>query len=112
MLAPLIADEADAVFGSRMLTRLGALKGGMPLYKFVGNRILSWIQNALLGTTLSEFHSGFRAYRVSSLRRLPFQVQQQWRFISIPTSSFSWLPVNTELSRFLFPPIMGPKSAA
>ncbi len=73
MLAPLIADEADAVFGSRMLTRLGALKGGMPLYKFVGNRILSWIQNALLRTTLSEFHSGFRAYRVSSLRRLPFQ---------------------------------------
>ena len=73
MLAPLMADEADAVFGSRMLARLGALKGGMPLYKFVGNRILTWIQNNLLGTTLSEFHSGFRAYRVSSLRRVPFQ---------------------------------------
>ena len=73
MLAPLIGGEADAVFGSRMLTRLGALKGGMPLYKFVGNRILSGIQNALLRTRLSEFHSGYRAYRVAALRQLPFQ---------------------------------------
>jgi glycosyltransferase involved in cell wall biosynthesis len=73
MVAPLVAGEADAVFGSRMMTRLGALKGGMPLYKFVGNRILSWTQNVLLGTRLSEFHSGFRAYRVDTLKRLPFQ---------------------------------------
>jgi glycosyltransferase involved in cell wall biosynthesis len=73
MLAPLVGGEADAVFGSRMMTRLGALKGGMPLYKFVGNRILSRMQNALLGTKLSEFHSGFRAYRVATLGGLPFQ---------------------------------------
>jgi glycosyltransferase involved in cell wall biosynthesis len=73
MLAPLIGGEADAVFGSRMLTKFGALKGGMPLYKFVGNRILSGIQNALLRTRLSEFHSGYRAYRVAALRQLPFQ---------------------------------------
>jgi glycosyltransferase involved in cell wall biosynthesis len=73
MIAPLVAGEADAVFGSRMMTRLGALKGGMPLYKFVGNRILSWTQNRLLRTRLSEFHSGFRAYRVATLALLPFQ---------------------------------------
>jgi glycosyltransferase involved in cell wall biosynthesis len=73
MLDPLIADECDAVLGSRMLTRFGALKGGMPLYKFMGNKVLTRIQNYLLGTKLSEFHSGFRAYRVSSLGRLPFQ---------------------------------------
>jgi SAM-dependent methyltransferase len=73
MLAPLVDGHADAVFGSRMLTKFGALKGGMPLYKFVGNRILSTIQNALLHTGLSEFHSGYRAYRVASLRQLPFQ---------------------------------------
>ena len=42
----------------------GALKGGMPLYKYVGNKILTASQNALLGTQLSEFHSGYRIYSV------------------------------------------------
>lgn len=73
LLRPLLADEADAVLGSRMLARGAARRGGMPLYKFVGNKILTWLQNRLLGTCLSEFHSGFRAYRVSSLGRVPFQ---------------------------------------
>jgi glycosyltransferase involved in cell wall biosynthesis len=73
LVAPLREGRADAVFGSRMMTGFTALKGGMPLYKFVGNRILSTIQNALLHTRLSEFHSGYRAYRVASLRQLPFQ---------------------------------------
>jgi glycosyltransferase involved in cell wall biosynthesis len=61
---PLRAGEADAVFGSRMLVRGNALKGGMPLYKFFGNRILTAVQNRLLGTKLSEFHSGYRVYSV------------------------------------------------
>src|SRR5215471_7189593 len=56
LLAPLRDDEADAVFGSRMMSRFGALKGGMPLYKYVGNKILTTVQNGLLGTKLSEFH--------------------------------------------------------
>jgi glycosyltransferase involved in cell wall biosynthesis len=73
LLAPLIDDSADAVFGSRMLVAGAARRGGMPLYKFVGNRILSWFQNRMLGVALSEFHSGFRAYRVSSLGQIPFQ---------------------------------------
>jgi glycosyltransferase involved in cell wall biosynthesis len=74
LLEPMLAGDADAVFGSRMMTRFGALKGGMPLYKFVGNKILTSAQNALLGTKLSEFHSGYRLYSTECLRKLPFQL--------------------------------------
>jgi SAM-dependent methyltransferase len=73
LLLPLARDGAAAVFGSRFLTRLGALRGGMPLYKFVGNRVLTWLQNRLLGTKLSEFHSGYRLYSVNALRHIPFE---------------------------------------
>jgi 2-polyprenyl-3-methyl-5-hydroxy-6-metoxy-1,4-benzoquinol methylase len=72
LVEPLRKGEADAVFGSRMIERFAALKGGMPLYKYVGNRILSTIQNGLLGTKLSEFHSGYRIYSVGMLARIPF----------------------------------------
>jgi glycosyltransferase involved in cell wall biosynthesis len=74
LAAPLREGQADAVFGSRMLERFGALRGGMPLYKYVGNKILSTIQNRLLGTRLSEFHSGYRIYSVDLLRRIPFRL--------------------------------------
>jgi glycosyltransferase involved in cell wall biosynthesis len=74
LVQPLVDGAADAVFGSRMLTPFGALQGGMPLYKFVGNRILSACQNALLGSKLSEFHSGYRVYRVAALKELPFKL--------------------------------------
>lgn len=73
LLAPLISGTADAVLGSRMLIPGAALRGGMPAYKFLGNKVLTWIQNRLLRTRLSEFHSGFRAYRVASLGRIPFE---------------------------------------
>src|SRR6185295_1038348 len=62
LLQPLVDGKADAVFGSRMLTDNGALKGGMPLYKFAGNKILTTYQNFMLGSKLSEFHSGYRLY--------------------------------------------------
>lgn len=74
LLAPLVSGEADAVFGSRMLSRFGALKGGMPLYKYVGNKILTTAQNALLGTKLSEFHSGYRIYSTRALRSVHFEL--------------------------------------
>ncbi len=74
LVAPIAGGEADAVFGSRMMTRLGALKGGMPLYKFVGNRILTGMQNRLLGTKLTEFHSGYRVYSVQALKTVPFHL--------------------------------------
>jgi glycosyltransferase involved in cell wall biosynthesis len=73
LLAPLETGEADAVFGSRMMTRGGALRGGMPLYKYVGNKILTRIENDVLGTSLSEFHSGYRLYSCHALERIPFE---------------------------------------
>jgi 2-polyprenyl-3-methyl-5-hydroxy-6-metoxy-1,4-benzoquinol methylase len=73
MVAPLERGECDAVLGSRMMVRGDALKGGMPLYKYVGNRILTKFENALLGTSLSEFHSGYRAYSVKALASIPFE---------------------------------------
>jgi len=74
LVAPLRDRAADAVFGSRMLVKLHALKGGMPVYKFVGNRILTRMQNLLLGTSLSEFHSGYRVYSVVALKKVAFQL--------------------------------------
>lgn len=74
LVQPFADGDVGAVFGSRMLTRGGALKGGMPLYKFVGNRILTWFENRMLRTSLSEFHSGYRVYRVDALRRIPFHL--------------------------------------
>lgn len=72
MLQPLLDDDADIVFGSRMMTRGGARHGGMPLYKFVGNVVLTRLQNFLAGVNLSEWHSGYRAYRVGSLKGVDF----------------------------------------
>ena len=61
-MGSLIANEVyPVVLGSRILGK-GALKGGMPLYKYLANRILTFIQNLLLGAKLSEYHTGFRAY--------------------------------------------------
>src|SRR5215475_10930981 len=67
LIAPIERGEAEAVFGSRMLVSGAARRGGMPLYKYVGNRILTRFQNLVLGVGLSEYHSGYRAYHVPSL---------------------------------------------
>jgi len=74
LMQPLLDGEADVVFGSRMMTLFGSLKGGMPAYKWLGNRILTTAQNALLRTKLSEFHSGYRIYSTAALKRIPFQL--------------------------------------
>ncbi len=73
LLEPLIRGEADAVFGSRMIDKRAARAGGMPLYKWLGNQILTRFQNAILGTALSEFHSGYRLYSTAALAQLPFE---------------------------------------
>lgn len=62
----------DCVLGSRILG-VGALKGGMPLYKYLSNRTLTLIQNILLGYKLSEYHTGYRAFRREILESLPWQ---------------------------------------
>ena len=65
LVGPLSQNNIDAVFGSRMITKGAALKGGMPLYKFIGNKVITFFQNFLLLTNFSECHSGYRAYRVN-----------------------------------------------
>ncbi len=71
MVAPILKGEADIVLGSRFLGG-GALKGGMPMYKFIANRFLTSTQNMVLGTNLSEFHTGYRAYSRRFLETVPF----------------------------------------
>src|SRR5215207_3033763 len=64
LLTPLETGEADMVMGSRMMVKGAALRGNMPLYKCVGNKVPTSTENRLIGTRLSEFHSGYRAYSV------------------------------------------------
>jgi len=74
LIEPLATGQADAVLGSRMMGKGDARRGGMPLYKFVGNRILTTVQNQLLRAQLSEWHSGYRLYSTDALRRIPFHL--------------------------------------
>lgn len=81
LLEPLEADEADMVFGSRMAAGGSPLAGGMPLYKFAGNRILTWLENRMTGMRLSEFHSGYRLYSCEALKKVPFLLNSnEWHF--------------------------------
>lgn len=69
-MAHMIASQLyDIVIASRIIGN-GALEGGMPLYKYLGNRVLTFVQNLLLGSKLTEFHTGYRAYTAESLRKL------------------------------------------
>lgn len=70
IIKPIMEDKADAVFGSRMINKKDALKGGMPKYKWIGNQILTYLQNKLTKQSFSEWHSGYRAYRVNALREI------------------------------------------
>ncbi|HEY4490676.1 MAG TPA: glycosyltransferase, partial [Acidobacteriota bacterium] len=67
-------EQTDAVLASRMMRKRMALKGGMPFYKWLGNQLLTAFENKLLGLHLSEFHTGFRAYRVAALKKIPFDL--------------------------------------
>src|ERR1700729_2446525 len=70
-MASMIAfDVYDVVLGSRIIGG-GALKGGMPLYKYIANRFLTAFQNAFTGAKLSEYHTGFRAFSRTVLENLP-----------------------------------------
>ena len=72
-MASMIAfDVYDVVLGSRIIGG-GALKGGMPVYKYIANRFLTAVENLLLGSKLSEFHTGYRAFSREVLEKLPFQ---------------------------------------
>ena len=66
-------NKYDAVFGSRMIKPKMALKGGMPLYKFVGNIFLTFLQNIILSSKISEFHSGYRSFNIKSLSKIKYK---------------------------------------
>ncbi len=72
-LTGLIKDGiCDVMIGTRIRTRREALAGGMPKYKYIGNRFLTFVENIILGQNLSEFHSGFRAFHRKVLEKIPF----------------------------------------
>ncbi|MBF0543440.1 MAG: glycosyltransferase [Candidatus Riflebacteria bacterium] len=78
ILQPLLNNTADVVLGSRLLKKKDALAGGMPLYKWLGNQILTFAQNIMLKSNLSEFHTGYRAYRINSLKSVPFHCNSDY----------------------------------
>ncbi|MEK9166222.1 MAG: glycosyltransferase family 2 protein [Patescibacteria group bacterium] len=71
LLKPIIAGEADAVFGSRMMIPSHAREGGMPYWKYLANISLTKFENTILGLELTEYHSGFRAYSARALSSIP-----------------------------------------
>jgi 2-polyprenyl-3-methyl-5-hydroxy-6-metoxy-1,4-benzoquinol methylase len=73
LIEPIQKGQADAVFGSRMM-KGGALEGGMPLWKHNANILLTALENVVLGTYLTEYHSGFRAYSAKYLKSVNFML--------------------------------------
>lgn len=74
LIKPLQEEKTDACFGSRMLIPGGALRGGMPYWKYIANIFLTKLENLILGMDLSEYHSGFRAYSRKTLKTVPFML--------------------------------------
>lgn len=70
LIEPLLKGRADIAFGSRMLGH--PLKQDMPIWKYLGNKLLTFIENKALNMNLSEYHSGFRAYNLHALKDVPF----------------------------------------
>ncbi len=71
MAAMIAYDVYDVVLGSRILVD-SALKSGMPLYKYISNRVLTFLQNLMVGKKLSEYHTGYRAFSRQVLEKIPF----------------------------------------
>lgn len=72
-MCSLIANDVfKVVLGSRILGK-SALKGGMPVYKYISNRLLTFVQNILMGQKLSEYHTGYRCFSAEVLKNIPFQ---------------------------------------
>ncbi len=72
LVLPIVLGIYDIMLGSRVRTRRECLEGGMPLYKYLGNRFLTLVENIVMGQNLSEFHTGLRAYGREVLERLPW----------------------------------------
>jgi glycosyltransferase involved in cell wall biosynthesis len=72
LIAPILSGDADMTFGSRFAGLSDPRDGGMPMYRYVGNRLVSIIENLMLGSRFTEMHSGMRAYTRTFLLTLPF----------------------------------------
>ncbi len=68
----LTTNICDIVLGSRIRTRQETLDGGMPIYKYISNRFLTFLENMILGQNLGDFHSGFRAYKREVLEKIDY----------------------------------------
>lgn len=75
IVQPILRGEADVVLASRMMG--DPLAGGMPLYKFLANRFLTTLENLVLGTHLTEFHTGYRAYSRQALESVNFEANSE-----------------------------------
>ena len=73
LIAPILAGDADMTFGSRFAGLGDPLRGGMPLYRYLGNRITTTLENWMLGSRFTDMHSGLRAYTRECLLTLPFR---------------------------------------
>lgn len=72
LIQPIIDGRYDIMLGNRVHNRDQVLSGGMPYYKYLGNRFLTIIENIILGQNLPEWHTGFRAFRSDVLKKIPF----------------------------------------
>ena len=72
-ISNLLNNDVDAVFGSRFINPKDPLKGGMPLNRYIGNRVVTFIQNFIVGTKMTEFHSGYRSYKIEVLKKINFE---------------------------------------
>ena len=72
LIRPILQKRFDIMLGSRIRTRVEVLEGGMPYYKYLGNRFLTLLENFILGQNLSEYHTGFRAFSRDILTKVPF----------------------------------------
>lgn len=72
LIRPIEKGEAEVVFGSRMMG-VSAYRQGMPWWKFVANKVLTWVENKAFGLSLSEFHTGYRAYRREVLEEVNYR---------------------------------------
>jgi len=79
LFSALMTSDVQAVVGSRFLGKSHSFRGQMPLHRYLGNRVVTFLQNLILGLTYSEFHSGFRSFRVRALAKIPFPFNSNGR---------------------------------
>ena len=72
-ISNLLNSGADAVFGSRFINPKEPLKGGMPMHRYIGNRVITFIQNLIAGTKMTEFHNGYRSYKINVIKKINFE---------------------------------------